>query len=159
MELLRDRLINSAWRNQVRGLRIGGNDLLNLLGIRRGRGVTIYDTPLRNVIADLACIFLPAGYHLAAPLFDYLDAPEILGREVALDLLHGLTGKTAIHPAQIAIIEKGYQVNHDDYAMALAILAPDATAVFRLHNVFCEPVTHRCWAMGILERARIFGVV
>ena len=29
-------------------LRIGGNDLLNLLGIRQARGATVYDTPLRG---------------------------------------------------------------------------------------------------------------
>jgi len=158
MELLCSRLENSHWRDHVLCLRIGGNDLLNLMGIRRGRSMTVYDTPLRNIIADLACIFLPAGYHLSAPVFEYLDAPETLSREVALDLLHGLTGKTAIHPAQVAIIERGYQVGGDDYAMASAILAPDAAAVFRLQDVFCEPVTHRKWAMSVLERAQTFGI-
>jgi citrate lyase beta subunit len=158
MELLRDRLEECGWRDQVLCLRIGGNDLLNLLGIRRGRGATVYDTPLRNVIADLACIFLPAGHHLSAPVFEYLDAPETLAREVELDLLHGLTGKTAIHPAQISVIEQGYRVGHDDYEMAAAVLAPDAAAVFRLHDTFCEPATHRRWAAGVLERVRIFGV-
>lgn len=158
MELLRDRLEECGWRDQVLCLRIGGNDLLNLLGIRRGRGATVYDTPLRNVIADLACIFLPAGHHLSAPVFEYLDAPETLAREVELDLLHGLTGKTAIHPTQISVIENGYRVSHDDYAMATAVLAPDAAAVFKLHDTFCEPATHRRWAAGVLERARVFGV-
>ena len=158
MELLRDRLENSNRRDQMLCLRIGGNDLLNLMGIRRGRGVTVYDTPLRNVIADLACIFLPVGYHLSAPVFEYLDAPETLNREVALDLLHGLTGKTAIHPAQIPVIEHGYRVCDDDYAMAAAVLAPDAAAVFRLQDVFCEPITHQRWATGVLERARTFGI-
>ncbi len=158
MELLRNRLEDSGLSDQVLCLRVGGNDLLNLLGIRRARGATIYDTPLRGVIADLVCIFHPAGYHLSAPVFERLDAPEVLAREVEADLQHGLIGKTAIHPAQIPLIEALYQVSRDDYDMASAVLAPDAAAVFKLRDTFCEPATHRRWAARVLERARVFGV-
>ncbi len=158
MELLRDRLEDSGLSDRVLCLRIGGNDLLNLLGIRRARGATIYDTPLRGVIADLVCIFHPAGYRLSAPVFDYLDAPAVLAREVEADLQHGLVGKTAIHPSQIPVIEACYRVPREDYDMASAVLAADAAAVFRLRDSFCEPATHRRWAVGVLERARVFGV-
>ncbi|CDH47176.1 MAG: HpcH/HpaI aldolase/citrate lyase family protein [Candidatus Competibacteraceae bacterium] len=158
MELLRDRLEDSGLSEQVLGLRIGGNDLLGLLGIRRGRGATIYDTPLRGVIADLVCIFHPAGYRLSAPVFERLDMPEVLAREVEADLQYGLIGKTAIHPAQIPVIEALYRVCRDDYEMASAVLAPDAAAVFKRCRTFCEPATHRRWAAGVLERARVFGV-
>jgi citrate lyase beta subunit len=158
MELLRDRLEDSGLSARVLGLRVGGNDLLNLLGIRRARGATIYDTPLRGVIADLVCIFHPSGYRLSAPVFEYLDTPEVLAREVDADLQHGLIGKTAIHPAQIPVIETRYRVSPADYEMALAVLAPTAAAVFALHDAFCEPATHRRWAVGVLERARVFGV-
>lgn len=158
MELLRDRLEDSGLSERVLSLRIGGNDLLNLLGIRRGRGATIYDTPLRSTIAELVCVFHPAGYRLSAPVFEYLDTPDVLAREVEADLLHGLTGKTAIHPAQIPVIERQYQVSRADYDMAMAVLAPDAAAVFKVGEVFCEPATHRHWAASVLERARMFGV-
>ncbi|MCC8999107.1 MAG: HpcH/HpaI aldolase/citrate lyase family protein [Candidatus Contendobacter sp.] len=159
MELLRDRLEDSGLGEQVLGLRIGGNDLLNLLGIRRARGATIYDTPLRGVIADLVCIFHPAGYCLSAPVFERLDTPEVLAREVEADLQYGLIGKSAIHPAQIPVIEARYRVCCDDYEMASAVLALDAAAVFKRCETFCEPATHRRWAAGMLERARVFGVV
>lgn len=158
MEVLRDRLEDSGLSERVLGLRIGGNDLLNLLGIRRARGVTIYETPLRGIIADLVCIFHPAGYRLSAPVFEYLDTPEVLAREVEADLHHGLVGKTAIHPVQIPVIEARYRVSLADYEMASAVLAPEAAAVFALRDAFCEPATHRRWAAGVLERARVFGV-
>ncbi len=158
MEFLRDRLEDNGLNERILGLRIGGNDLLNLLGIRRARGATVYDTPLRGVIADLVCIFHPAGYRLSAPVFERLDTPEVLAREVEADLQHGLVGKTAIHPAQVPVIEALYQVSREDYEMASAVLAADAAAVFKLHDTFCEPVTHRRWAVGMLERARVFGV-
>jgi citrate lyase beta subunit len=159
MEVLRDGFEDSGLREQVLCLRIGGNDLLNLLGIRRARGATIYDTPLRSVIADLACVFHPAGYYLSAPVFERLDMPGVLAREVEADLQHGLLGKTAIHPMQIPVIEERYQVFREDYEMASAVLHPDAAAVFNLRGTFCEPATHQRWAAGILERARVFGVV
>lgn len=158
MEWMRDQLESCGLKERVLCLRIGGNDLLNLLGIRRGRGATVYDTPLRDTIADLVRIFHPAGYHLSAPVFDYLDTPEVLAREVAADLRHGLVGKTAIHPAQIPVIEALYRVSLDDHETAKAILAPDAAAVFRRNDSFCEPATHWRWAAAVLERARVFGV-
>ncbi len=158
MEVMRDRLEDYGLKDRILCLRIGGNDLLNLLGIRRSRGATVYDTPLRGTIADLVRVFHPAGYRLSAPVFDYLDAPEVLAREVEADLQHGLVGKTAIHPAQIPVIESCYRVPREDYETAAAVLAPDAAAVFRLRDSFCEPATHRRWAEGVLERARVFGV-
>ncbi len=158
MEFLCQRLEESGLREQVLCLRIGGNDLLNLLGLRRRRGATIYDTPLRSVIADLVCIFHPAGYSLSAPVFDHLDTPEILAREVEMDMQQGLIGKSAIHPMQIPWIEGRYRVSHDDYEMASAVLAPDAAAVFKRCGIFCEPATHCRWAARVLEQARVFGV-
>ena len=158
MELMRDQLEESGLKEHILCLRIGGNDLLNLLGIRRSRGATVYDTPLRGTIADLVRVFHPAGYHLSAPVFDYLDTPEVLAREVEADLQHGLVGKTAIHPAQIPVIEALYRVALEDYETAKAVLAPDAAAVFRRNDSFCEPATHWRWALGVLERARVFGV-
>ncbi|PIE82903.1 MAG: ATP-binding protein [Candidatus Contendobacter odensis] len=159
MELLRDYLDDSGLRSRIPCLRIGGNDLLNLLGIRRARGATIYDTPLRNVIADLVCTFYPAGYQLSAPVFEYLDTPNVLKREVKADLQHGLVGKTAIHPTQIPVIESCYQIGREDYNMAVAILDDNAAAVFKQGESFCEPATHRHWATGVLERVQLFGLV
>ena len=57
------------------------------------------------------------------------------------------------------MIEALYRVSRDDYELASAVLAADAAAVFRMHDTFCEPATHRRWAAGVLERARVFGVM
>jgi citrate lyase beta subunit len=73
------------------------------------------------------------------------------------DSTFGDIGKTTIHPAQIPVIEALYRLSRNDYE-TVAVLAPDAAAVFKLHDTFCEPATHRRWAAGVLERARVFGV-
>ena len=59
-----------AWRARILVLRIGGNDLLNLLGLRRQRGHTLYETPLGAVIARLVTTFKPHGFRLSAPVFE-----------------------------------------------------------------------------------------
>lgn len=156
---LRDQILEHGWEKQVLALRIGGNDLLNLLGIRRNRLRTIYETPVGLTIAQLVTAFKPWGFNLTAPVFEYLDQASLLAEEVGTDLDHGLLGKTAIHPTQVELIEALYQVSISDLEMALSILQEDAPAVFRLHNAMCEPATHTRWAEIIRARADVFGVV
>jgi citrate lyase beta subunit len=155
MEHLRDLLLASEL--PVLSIRIGGNDLLNLLSLRRQRGVVAYETPLGLVIQQLVSVFKPYGFSVAAPVYDFTDDPETLISEALLDVQHGLVGKTAIHPRQIALIEAAYQVRAEDVIAARAILEPDAPAVFRIGDQMCEPATHREWAKSILNQARIYG--
>lgn len=157
MRQLRAVLEGPGVRSRILALRIGGNDLLALLGLRRPRNMTIYRTPVGPVIARLATTFLPYGFVLTAPVFEYLDMPELLDEEVAEDMAHGLTGKTAIHPQQIAAIERHYSVKAADLEAAEAILDEDSPAVFKLHHAMCEVATHRAWAERTLEQSRVFG--
>lgn len=146
-------------RSRILSMRIGGNDLLALLHMRRPKGRTIYETPLGHVIARLATIFIPQGFSLSAPVFEHMDDPKTLSLEIEHDLNHGLVGKTAIHPNQIPLIEQHYKVCERDIAAAVRILTPDAPGVFRLDQSMCEPATHRPWAQAVLSAARHFGSV
>lgn len=143
---------------RILALRIGGNDLLALLGIRRPRSLTIYRTPLGLVIAKLATLFRPQGFALTAPVCEHLDNPELLAEELAEDLAHGMVGKTAIHPSQVPIIDQAYRVAHADIEVALRVMDASAPAVFKMHNSMCEVATHSAWAHGVVERAKLFGV-
>jgi citrate lyase beta subunit len=67
-------------------------------------------------------------------------------------------GKTAIHPSQVALIEQHYRVHHSDVEAALRIMNPESPAVFKMHDSMCEVATHRAWAHGVVEQARIFGI-
>lgn len=158
MAALRDELLRENAFASILMLRIGGNDLMNLLGLRRPRGFTLYQTPLAAVIAQLVCTFKPYGFQLSAPVFEYLKDSTTLQQEISLDLAHGLTGKTAIHPDQIAAIESCYAVSQDDYEMALSLCELSAPAVFRMHDAMCETATHQQWAFGILNRQQCYGV-
>jgi len=128
-----------------------------LLGLRRPRGMTLYRTPLGPVISRLVTTFRPYGFMLTAPVFEYLDLPELLDQEVIEDLAHGMIGKTAIHPTQIAPIEQHFKVSPQDLAVARAILDQSAPAVFRMNDAMCEVATHRAWAERTVEQSRLFG--
>ncbi|GDY08131.1 ATP-binding protein [Planctomycetia bacterium] len=158
MRALRDLLLADRVRPRVICLRIGGNDLLQVLGLRRPRGRTIYETPLGPSIAQLVTIFPPQGLSLTAPVFDRFDDAETLAREVRMDVEFGLLGKTAIHPQQIPLIESHYCVGEMDWETAQRILHRDAPPVFRHNDVMCEPATHYRWANVIYQRAEIYGV-
>lgn len=153
---LRDLLLRPEWRARILSLRIGGNDLLNCLHMRRPRGITIYQTPVGSVISRLVGIFRPHGFHLSAPVFEFLDQPELLEQEVRQDLQHGLTGKTAIHPDQVAPIEQHYAVLPSDAALAKQILASEEV-VFVANQTMQEPATHRNWARNTLAAAAVFN--
>jgi citrate lyase beta subunit len=118
MEAFRDLLQSPGVRGRILALRIGGNDLLALLGLRRPRNMTLYRTPLGPVIARLVTIFRPHGFVLTAPVFEHLDLPELLAQEVGEDIAYGMVGKTAIHPSQILPIEEHYKVKPQDLAAA-----------------------------------------
>jgi citrate lyase beta subunit len=158
MTELRQGLLQDDIAQRILMLRIGGNDLMNLLGIRRPRSCTIYETPVANVIAQLLTIFRPYGFSLSAPVFEYLDDPETLQKEMKLDLAYGLTGKAAIHPTQVPAIESAYAVDVEDYEMALSLSDREAPAVFRMHNAMCEVATHQQWATGIINRQLCYGI-
>lgn len=158
MTELRQALLQPDIFARILMLRIGGNDLMNLLGIRRPRHLTLYDTPLNHVISQLVTVFKPYQFALSAPVFEYLDADDTLQKEIKRDLAHGLIGKTAIHPSQIDNIEAAYAVELEDYQMAVKLMDSNAPAVFKMHQSMCEVATHKQWAIDILNRQRCYGI-
>ena len=158
MKLFRQCLEQPGVRDHILALRIGGNDLLALLGIRRPRNMTIYRTPLGPVISKLVTTFRPYGFALTAPVFEHLDNPALLAQEMEEDLAHGMVGKTAIHPSQIALIEQHYRVPSTDIEVAMRIMDAASPAVFKMHDSMCEVATHRAWAHRVVEQARVFGI-
>jgi citrate lyase beta subunit len=119
--------------------------------------MTLYETPLGHVIAQLVTAFKPYGFSLSAPVFEYLDDADTLQKEIRLDLAHGLVGKTAIHPTQVPVIEAMYSVNHEDYEMAQSLSQSSSPAVFRMHDAMCEVATHQQWGLDIMDRRLYYG--
>lgn len=133
-------------------IRIGGNDFMNLIGLKRQPGTTIYDTPLRLIIEQIVWAFRPYGFELSSPVCDCIDDIVTLRREVESDIRFGFYAKTAIYPKQIKEIEslfKAYsQANID---MARAVLDESSAAVFQQSGQMLERTCHANWASRVLS--------
>ena len=149
--------MRSEFGDRILALRIGGNDLLGCLGLRRDPGATLYETPMGYVIAMLVGVLGVQGFALTAPVFEQLATPQLFDKELRTDVAHGLVGKTAIHPSQVAQIHEAFRVSIEDLDCANRILNASAPAVFKHGNAMVEPATHRQWALNILERAKWHG--
>ncbi|MCQ4319026.1 HpcH/HpaI aldolase/citrate lyase family protein [Stutzerimonas stutzeri] len=150
--------LRGGFDQRIIALRIGGNDLMGCLGLRRSPTMTLYKSPMSYVIPMLAGVMGAAGFSLTAPVFEQLRSPALLDEELELDIAHGLVGKTAIHPSQIAAIHGALRVSVDDLNSARRIVEDSAPAVFKFNDAMCEPATHYKWAQNILERAKWHGV-
>ncbi|WKW32196.1 HpcH/HpaI aldolase/citrate lyase family protein [Pseudomonas viridiflava] len=144
---------------RIIALRIGGNDLMGCLELRRNPAMTLYGTPMGYVIPMLAGVMGSQGFALTAPVFEQLATPDILQQELTLDIANGLVGKTAIHPSQVNIIQNALRVSLEDMNSARMILNSVAPAVFKYNDAMCEPATHYKWATHIMERAKWHGVL
>ncbi|MCU6667827.1 HpcH/HpaI aldolase/citrate lyase family protein [Enterobacteriaceae bacterium H4N4] len=149
-------LLAHPCHERIIALRIGGNDLMNVVSLRRPRHLTLYDSPMGYVIKMLVSVFGPRDFSLTAPVCEHIDDHAVMAQELALDIAHGLVGKTAIHPRQIEVIEQALKVTQGEHSDALRILN-STQAVFKSQGAMCEPATHRRWAAGILERVRVYG--
>ncbi|TXD98324.1 HpcH/HpaI aldolase/citrate lyase family protein [Psychrobacter frigidicola] len=148
-----------AFSQPMFALRIGGNDLFAALRLRRPKDSIVYDTPIGTLAYQLLGCFVPHGFYLTAPVFEYLDQPTLLMQELTRDVSLGLVGKTVIHPSQIALVQQAYCVPLSILDEAQAILHSEAKAVFKYNNTMLEPATHRSWAQEVVNRAAVFGTI
>ncbi len=156
MRQLRAQLL--TMQERVPCIRIGGNDLLQLIGARRSAVRTAYEGPLGAIIASLVATFAPWGFSLSSPVLESFQDHDLLRREIERDIEHGLLTKTAIHPTQIPVIHEAYSVSMDELAAARHVLEEDTAAVYKENGVMAEPATHRRWAEGVLRRSQTYGV-
>ena len=153
---LANALANHPCRARMLAIRVGGNDLLSALSLRRPRHGTLYDGPLGYVLKMLVSTFGSRQFSLTAPVCELIERHDILAAELKSDIEHGFVGKTAIHPAQIEVINQALAVDAADYEDALRIVN-SGMAVFKHNGAMCEPATHSRWAENILTRARYYG--
>lgn len=158
MTALRDEFLGNA-PDRILALRVGGNDLMSCLGLRRVGNTTLYEGPLFYAISMLMSVMKSKGFDLTAPVFEIIDDQKTLLQEVTRDVNFGFVGKTIIHPSQIDVVQNAFRVPEVDLEAAKKILDVDAEAVFKFGGSMCEPATHRSWAQRILSRASIYGTV
>ncbi|MFZ1301982.1 MAG: HpcH/HpaI aldolase/citrate lyase family protein [Candidatus Microsaccharimonas sp.] len=149
------------YAEMIECLRIGVNDLMGYLGIRRSTdGFTVYDTPVGVLVNQIINEFRGVGgFTITAPVFECYDEKydALLVKEVQQHILNGLYGQTVIHPRHLGIIRDLYAVDERDLESARGILGY-SSAVVGLNGRMDEYTTHWRWATTILERFELFGV-
>ncbi len=161
---LKDNL--AAVEELVLGIRVGGNDLCHLFGFRRHSDESIHRIkPVANIFSDIVTVY-GMDYVVSGPVWEYYSGENWekgLLAEIQDDKLCGFTGKTVIHPKQIAVVNSAYQVPQSDWEDAKAILNwnQDSNA-YVSGNLAKERMdefkTHANWARQTLLLAEAFGV-
>lgn len=152
--------------NLVLNIRVGGNDLSNVFGLRRHSFETVYDIkPVSDILVDILTVF-SQDYVVSGAVWEYYNGENWdlgLAEEVRKDLVAGFCGKTVIHPKQIDVINKSCRVFKEDYDDAKSILdwSDDANSMVSGSNLksrMNEVKTHRNWAVKTLFMAEYYGL-
>ena len=152
-----DSLSDAAWAPRIDAVRLGAVDLYSLLGGRRPPRKTIYDTVLGPTLRSVATQLMARGLAVTGPACETIHGDAVVRAEIALDVEAGFVGKTAVHPAQVPLINNAFRVTAGEVDEAQRLL--HGPAVFVVDGRMCERAPHRRWAECILNRARTFGVV
>lgn len=156
----------AAQEAHVLNIRVGGNDLCHLFGLRRERDESIHRiSPVEQIFADIVTVY-GMDYVISGPVYEYYagDGWENgLRTEIKDDRLCGFTGKTIIHPNQIPVVKDSCKVSHRNYEDARAILDWNTKKASYVSGDAAgermdEYKTHSNWARKICFLAETFGV-
>lgn len=157
LEAIRSFLLSSSL--SILSLRLGGEDMMKFLGLKRNCEDNIYQLVApAKIIADVINVFKPFGFNITATVFNCINKPELFEENVREDLRQGLIGKTIIHPSQIEPVNDAYRVTRSEYEMALKMLDTKTKAIIVQEGQMGEKFAHASWAKVILERHRYFGL-
>ncbi len=158
LEAIRSFLLSSTLKTL--SLRLGGEDMMNLLGLKRNCEESIYTLVApAKIIADVITLFKPFGFNITATVFNCINTPALFEQNVRDDLRQGLLGKTIIHPEQIEPVNEAYRVTRSEYEMAVKMLDPQTKAIIVQEGRMGEKFAHSAWAGTILERYKYYGLI
>ena len=147
------------FREQILVVRIGGEDILSMLGMMRDCNKSIYEVmPLYIILSTIINIFKSNVFNISSPVNACFRDKNTLLRELEGDIEHQLFNKTSIHPQQAYIIQESYRVSVDDYNIALRLIEEDS-AIFSANGRMYEKMTHSSWAKSIIQRYKNYGVI
>lgn len=165
LEKLKSRM--DSMKKYILNVRVGGNDFLNIYGLRRNVTQNIYQIGIvRNIIVDIVSVF-SNDYIVSGAVWEYYDNGSNdrwktgLKAELELDRLNGFIGKTSIHPSQLPLIWDSLRPTKSDFEDAEIILrwsekgGVKGSSDGRRMN---EVKTHRNWARITYILGKIYGI-
>ena len=180
---IREKLVRHY--DAILNVRIGTTDFSGIYGIRRTQQASLYDILIvRDCLADIFNVFgrTENQFVISGSVWEYFDSPvareyetgntltkkltaatEGLIKEIQLDRLNGLVGKTIIHPTHINIVNALHVVTHEEYMDAMDIMGNQQGLVgvqkSEYANKMNEMKPHFEWARKVLIRAEVYGVL
>ena len=180
---IREKLVRHY--DAILNVRIGTTDFSGIYGIRRTQQTSLYDILIvRDCLADIFNVFgrTENQFVISGSVWEYFDSPvareyetgntltkkltaatEGLIKEIQLDRLNGLIGKTIIHPTHINIVNALHVVTHEEYMDAIDIMGNQQGLVgvqkSEYANKMNEMKPHFEWARKVLIRAEVYGVL
>ena len=168
-ELLAIRTLLEQFEPLVLNVRIGSTDICGWLGLRRSIHQTVYDlAPVQNCFSDIINVFLRdnSPFVLSGSVWEYFGndaALKGLVREIELDKLNGLIGKTIIHPSHIDSVQAMYVVTHEEFSDAKRIVLQSVGEIGVEKSIYSNKMNemkpHLVWAERMLLRAQVYGVL
>ena len=154
-------------KEYVINVRVGGNDLCNIFGVRRNVNETIYDIrSVSTILNDIVSVFFQ-DFVISGPVWEYFSGENEswkkgLLQEMRLDSLNGFTGKTVIHPNQIPVVLEGMKISQQDLVDAVQILTFESDLLQVSKSAsgtrMNEMKTHINWAKKQIILANLYGV-
>jgi len=156
-----DALVNIAtFQNcdaRVKGITWGSEDLATSLGARSSRGDDgHYRSPMELARTMCLCVGATAGIHAIDTVYPDFRDVDGLKRDCLRAAADGFSGKMAIHPDQVAVINDAFSPNEDEIAHSKKIIAgfkanPGAGVINLDGAMFDRP--HLSLALKVLQRA------
>jgi citrate lyase beta subunit len=157
LKKLKDKIVE--YRDRVILVRIGLEDMLKQLGMRRSSEYSIFDYAVcSSVIGDFLALFKSSGFAVSGGVYPYFKDKEGFVKDVRRDLKEGLFSKTIIHPSQIDIVHEHYKVTKQEYEESKAILE-SSSAVINLDGKMGEVKTMSPHSREIIRRAQVYGFI
>ena len=178
---IREKLITHY--DAILNVRIGTTDFSGFYAIRRKSHQSLYDiVVVRDCLADIFNVFTRQDYPfvLSASVWEYFDSSQkdnwstgatkvrtqaVTGliKEVELDRLNGLVGKTVIHPTHVEIVNAMHTVTYEEYIDAIEIMNYQdgelGVKKSEYANKMNEMKPHLQWAKKTILQAEIYGVL
>lgn len=169
--ILKIKDILDNYKDIVLNICVGGTDFSGKYGIRRTVKSDIYEMQVVNqCLTNILNIFTYENeYSVTAQVWEYfskdINSQENIGllNEIKKDRNNGMYSKVAIHPTQILPIQLSNCIEYEEYMDAIQIIEGNSkkTGVLKSSNSnkMNELNTHTIWANGVINRAKIFGVL
>lgn len=158
----------NKYKDRILNIRIGVTDILGYYGIRREKTLSIYDSVIYKMfVSDIISYLQDLDIPISGGVSEFfnLSDEDILNsyeKEMLLDRLNGLIGKTVIHPKQITLVQLFSVVSYEDYLDAKAILSNLDNKFGALGSLNSDRMNeikpHLKWAKKIMTLSSIYGV-